>query len=235
VWAHYFDPHDLYDAHEGFDFGSEDVDRYDSEIAFTDHHVGRLLDGLRARGLEERTIVVFVADHGEEFRDHGQLRHSKTLYEEVLRVPLVVRVPGFAPARVAPPVRTLDVAPTLTALVGLPVPAAFTGHAWRAQRGAFLTPPPRTLVAETRRLADKRGIREGAWKLILDRASGRVELFDLASDPEERKNRVRRHPEIATALQKKLEDYYKTPGRTVAEHALTPEMEETLKSLGYLQ
>jgi len=62
-----------------------------------------------------------------------------------------------------------------------------------------------------------------------------TELFDVASDPEERRNRVRRHPEIAAALQRKLEDYYKAPGRTVAEHALTPEMEETLRSLGYLQ
>ena len=75
------------------------LDQYDGEILFNDHHVGRLLDGLRAQGVLQDAIIIVTSDHGEEFFEHGQIGHGKSLYDEVLRVPFMVRWPGrIAPA-----------------------------------------------------------------------------------------------------------------------------------------
>jgi arylsulfatase A-like enzyme len=95
-------------------------DLYDGAVAAADEAVGELLESLRARGLLERTVVALVSDHGEEFGEHGGLLHGRTLYEEVLRVPLLLRAPGVAPAVVGETVDQCDVAPTLRALAGLP-------------------------------------------------------------------------------------------------------------------
>ena len=100
TWLHYFDPHSHYFGHPEFDFGSEAIDRYDSEIRYTDEHIGRVLGTLEQLDLWDNTIIIFVADHGEEFLDHGGRRHTKTLYNEVVRIPLTVYVPGFRPARI---------------------------------------------------------------------------------------------------------------------------------------
>ena len=76
---------------------------YDEEVVFTDRHIGRLLDALEERGIADDTIVVLTSDHGEGLdahEDHGHLFHGPTLYDEVIRVPLIVRGPGFTPRRV---------------------------------------------------------------------------------------------------------------------------------------
>ena len=101
LWLHYFDPHYKYVEHEGISetFGVEDpLERYDGEIRFTDGYIGEVLDALARTGLDESTIVVLVADHGEEFLDHGGQYHGHTLYQELVHVPLVVRAPGSSRA-----------------------------------------------------------------------------------------------------------------------------------------
>ncbi|MFN0008802.1 MAG: sulfatase, partial [Planctomycetota bacterium] len=121
LWLHYFDPHAPYLVHEGISerFGTEtDLDRYDGEIAFTDQHLGRLLEAFERLGLAENTILVVVADHGEEFGEHGVQGHGYDLHEEVVRGPLIVRAPGIAPRRVSEVVPTVDVMPTLLELCG---------------------------------------------------------------------------------------------------------------------
>ena len=93
---------------------------YNGEIAFTDHEIGRLLDGLRDSGLAEHTIVVFTADHGEEFLDHGGVAHGHTMYDELVRIPLIVAWPGqLEPRTVAATVGHVDLAPTLCELAGI--------------------------------------------------------------------------------------------------------------------
>jgi len=106
------------------------VSLYDGEIHYADSLVGRLLDKLRALGMIERTIVIIVSDHGEEFFDHGRLGHSHTLYDELLLVPLVIRFPSASHhGRITRQVRSMDIFPTVLDAVGLPVPPGSTPRA----------------------------------------------------------------------------------------------------------
>jgi arylsulfatase A-like enzyme len=122
MWVHYFDPHFEYLAHDEWSaFGDEPVNRYDQEIAHTDRHIGRLLDALEERGMLERTVVVFTADHGEEFGDHGGEFHY-TSYEEVMRVPLVIAGPGVELGTTDVRAQQIDMMPTVLALLGVDAP-----------------------------------------------------------------------------------------------------------------
>ncbi len=235
LWIHYFDPHDAYLDHPERPFGPQPVDRYDSEIAWTDRQVGRLLDGLKQQGLEERTLVVFVADHGEGFGAHRHLYHTVTLFDELLRVPLILRVPGLAAQRVAEPVALLDLAPTLLQLLGEPLPAEFEGRPVPLREGRFRPDPERRIVAETQRFADLRSLRVGRYKLIQDRAKGGRKLFDLQADPGEQRNLRRQRPELAAALLAELEAHYATGVKQAPGRELPPEVEEKLRSLGYVK
>jgi choline-sulfatase len=234
LWLHYFDPHDAYLAHEGHAFGDRDSDRYDSEIAFTDAQIGRFLDGLRERGLAERTVVALVADHGEEFGDHGGFRHSKTLYDELLRIPFLLHVPGLPAGRVERVVRGIDVAPTLLEVVGVPVPAAFAGRAVPWTAAGFALEADRVHVAETQNLGDQRAILTWPWKLIEVRNEDRVRLFDLAADPGEQRNLWKERPDVGQPLRERLSEHYRQ--RRVAPEAAVPsEIDEAIRSLGYTQ
>jgi arylsulfatase A-like enzyme len=235
LWVHYFDPHDAYLAHAGLDFGTQPVDRYDSEIAWTDRQLGRLLDALRESGRLERTIVVVLADHGEGFGAHRQLYHTSTLFQELLHVPLIVRVPGFPPQRVPDVVAESDVAPTLLALLGLPVPPEFRGRALKFERGRFRTGGERMVVAETQRFADLRSLRAGRFKLIQDRATGRQRLFDLQADPDEQANLAKQRPDLVERLQAALDAHYASGSTRAPEKELPEDLERDLRSLGYIQ
>ena len=119
LWVHYYDPHYEYERHPGFEsFGDGEVDLYDHEILFTDHHIGRLLDDLRRRGLYDRTVVVITGDHGEGFGEHGIDLHGYHLYAAQTKVPFIIRVPGLAARVVTTPVGHIDIMPTLVNLVG---------------------------------------------------------------------------------------------------------------------
>ena len=121
LWVHYYDPHYAYEPHAGTpSFGSGRVDLYDGEIAFTDHHIGRLVDDLRAKGLYDKTVIVVTGDHGEGFGEHGIDLHGYHLYAPQTKVPMIVRVPGLAPRRSITPAGHVDLLPTLANLVGAP-------------------------------------------------------------------------------------------------------------------
>lgn len=119
LWVHYYDPHYAYEPHPELpSFGTSRVDLYDGEIAFTDHHIGRLLDDLRAKGLYDKTVVVVTGDHGEGFGEHGVELHGYHLYAPQTKVPMIVRVPGVAPRRSTLPAGHVDILPTLANLAG---------------------------------------------------------------------------------------------------------------------
>ena len=203
LWLHYFDPHDTYLEHEGLSerFGTEsERELYEGEVAFTDLHLGRVFDGLEQLGLSEDTIVVFTADHGEEFGDHDGHGHGHTLYAELLRVPLIVRVPGAAPGRTSELVSLVDLAPSVREWCALP-PRSSSGQSWAPlfEGGAL---QPRAALAELRLDADRpldAWIEDG-WKLVIDASSGEYELYELASDPSEQRDRADEEPARAARM-----------------------------------
>jgi arylsulfatase A-like enzyme len=170
LWLHYFDPHDAYLSHPGYSekFGmKEEIDLYDGEIAFTDDYVGRVLDELKRSGLDDDTIVVVVADHGEEFFEHGCMRHGNNLYEETVRVPFMIRAPGFHPTRVEPVIATVDLMPTLLELVRVPIGHPIEGKSLVPMlRGERV--PDREAVSEVywHDKQDMKSLRRGVWKYI---------------------------------------------------------------------
>jgi len=178
---------------------------YDNEVLCADRLVGRLFALLRRHGLWEDTLVVVLSDHGEEFREHGGWGHGRTVYEELVRVPLIVR-DGRHAGVVSAPVALLDVAPTLLELAGVPVPPDREGSSLaRLLRGeddpAFagrpllldvpdLLPPVQALVA-------------GRWKVVRYGRSRPWELYDLQDDPGEARN-VAAGSELGARLAREL-------------------------------
>jgi arylsulfatase A-like enzyme len=121
--------------------------QYDGDIAYGDREFGRFIRGLRGAGLYDRALVVFTADHGEEFLDHGKWLHGRSVFDELVRVPLIVKLPGQADAgrRVRDQVRSVDILPTILENEGLPVPKppTITGRPLQDVCGRAEPPPLR--------------------------------------------------------------------------------------------
>lgn len=201
LWLHFFEAHEPYELHAGFDFGKRALDRYHSEVAYVDHHLGRFLSAL-ARERPE-AVVALTADHGEEFGEHGGHYHGNALYEPQVRVPLVIRVPGLDARRVGgSPVQTIDLPVTLLGLLDLPLPATMRGR----DLGPWLVgEDPRRLLPVFAEIDQKRMAAHGSEKLICDFARDFCELYDLKTDPEERRNLVDRRPEAVHRLRRELD------------------------------
>jgi arylsulfatase A-like enzyme len=214
---------------------------YDGEIAWVDSNIGRILKSLRSLGVDNNTIVVITADHGEEFLEHGQAAHYKTLYDEVLRVPLVIRYPGHViPGRqLEGQVRLMDVAPTILALAGLPVLHPHTGAEARSLACLLTSPSPRAAPVLTA-FGDLRGevasVRTGDAKLIRDLRTQREEFYNLDADPGERKNLDAVKQRERDQLRLMLNHWRSSAAATAKEEAdLDDEEKASLKSLGYMQ
>jgi arylsulfatase A-like enzyme len=204
VWIHFFEPHEPYERHDGFSFGASDIDRYDSEIAYTDAAVGRLIAAVRKR--RPNTVIVIAADHGEEFDEHGGRYHGSTLYDEQLRVPLIVSIPGIPAHVVDGPVELLDIAPTLLNLLDIPVPVRMRG----TDLGPWLGVPPAPsarLPPAFAEVEDKRMVVAGTDKLLCDLHWGSCAYYDLAADPHEQRNLAEARPERAAALRSTLDHW----------------------------
>ena len=214
------------------------IDLYDAGIRQFDDELGRLLDALAGR---DDTLLVVTSDHGEEFLEHGSLLHGRTQYEEVVRVPLIVRGPGVpAGARVATTVSLLDVMPTILSAVGAPVPTGLDGvdlsSTWRGKAAAI---GERFLFHEADHNNAQpdvtRAIRHDHDKLHLDRLTGAVTLFDLATDPGEHRDLAAERAPLASDLRARLDAFRQQHAEGGAAVTLTPEQLERLKSLGYVR
>jgi arylsulfatase A-like enzyme len=165
---------------------------YDAEVALLDARLAWLFDELARRGVLERALVVFTADHGEEFREHGQLLHGTSLFEELIRVPLIVVGAGWPAGRlVEDRVSLVDVGPTLLAEVGLPAEPRFEGRSLRPLRDGARAPvdllaeqPPNTRAPDLGR--HRLAFLHGPVKLLVPRGEARPLLYDLDLDPGER-------------------------------------------------
>jgi arylsulfatase A-like enzyme len=179
---------------------------YDGEIRFVDEYVGRLVGLLREIGVWNRTILVLLSDHGEEFWDHGSVLHAHSVFQEVLRVPLIVHLPEGARAgtRVAEPVRLLDVAPTLYDLVRLPIPPAVQGTSLAARMQGKDARAPASMAQG----GSASAWIDYPWKLIETRSGERGEwsaaLYDLSSDPKETMDVASQNPDVVARLRQEL-------------------------------
>lgn len=197
LWAHYTDPHSEYVRHDGFEFGPGSRGAYDSEVAFVDHHVGRVLDALRKGPHWNRTAVILTSDHGEAFGEHGMIRHGFELWEELVRVPLLVRVPGLPAQRIQQRRSVIDVAPTVLELMRVPLPSGqgvdfVSGQSLllelTAKSGSPLATRPVFIdMSAGPHNAERRAYIHDDLKLVT--SAGRpLGLYDLAADPAEKHN-----------------------------------------------
>lgn len=211
VWAHYYDPHDPYFEVEGHPAeDSSDAARYRAITRYLDAELGRLFDGLRARGLWDDTVIILTADHGDEFGDHGHRFHGRTLYEEMVHVPLILRVPGVDARALPTPIGQMELAPTLLDLLGIPIPRDWIGRSradeLRTGQRAPIEPVFFEVFPDSNYDAHQVGMRLGDLKLIYRLDQNYFELYDLAADPRERDNVYDLHPD-APALRAELMVY----------------------------
>jgi len=261
LWVHYVDPHAPYRLQEGFarPLGVavrgevSRSDRYDTEVAFVDFQLGRLLAAIdRDPALKANTLFVFAADHGESLGEHGYWGHGRNLYEPTLRIPL-----GFAWAgKIRPgttidaPALNIDVAPTILGLAGLPPPPGFRGFNWtpvfqgaappRDRIALFQAHKGAVLTAQEAASARRKGLLEvgvmiGEHKEIFRLAEHRLWLFDLGKDPRETRSVA-----STSQLSQRLHEWMDTVQKgLIATDRLGPaeidaENAEQLRALGYV-
>ncbi len=281
LFLHYYDPHWHYDppppydrtfdpTYEGsasgvwWDFKNQTAETidprdlqhikalYDGEILYTDRHLARLFRAMKQIGVFDKAVVVVTSDHGEEFLDHGHWEHQKTLYEEQIRVPLLIKLPEskHRGRRIHEQVSLVDVAPTISEVIGLPVPSSFQGR----NLLRFLAGAPGGLASseawsETEHTVDgshKVSLRTGAdgRKLIFSLherdEDALVELYDLDRDAQEGSNLIASSPFSIEAEQGRLQDFLSDASELrEATHALpvelTTEQLDKLRALGYVR
>jgi len=275
LFVHYMDPHAPYSPPEPFfsSFADRDYPRrahqwvfndfdqfehsdadvrqlkdlYDGELAYTDSAIESLLGELGGRGLLDDAVIVYSADHGEEFQEHGGWGHGRSLFEEVLHVPFALRVPGIAPRRVGDLVNLIDLAPTVLEALGIEPPATYAGTSLiPLMKGAAL--PERLLFSETERTPDAShhlAIRSGHLKYVAvttpSEGGGppivqRESLYDLEKDPGER-DPVETGPELEP-FRKRVEEFLLRASREVEAGPaieLSEEEQERLRALGYIR
>jgi arylsulfatase A-like enzyme len=203
AWFHFFDPHAQYVTHEGApDFSGKGAFAqsralYDGEVWFTDKHIGRVLDYVESQPWAEDTAIVMTADHGEAFYEHGMLYHGSEIWNELVRVPLIIYVPGAEPRRVSVNRSHIDITPTIIELMAQPVPedAELRGKslltdvylpkdAEYEERDVYIDMPPGPFNGVRRAVIAGPG---PGMKLIHSGAYN-YQLFDLANDPDEKKD-----------------------------------------------
>jgi arylsulfatase A-like enzyme len=250
MWVHYSDPHAPYRFHRKYnpwgvkpgklDKRDEVRAQYDSEIAYTDEQISRLLEVLPADA-----VILFVADHGESLYEHDYLGHGRRIYQAGLQIPLMIRASGVESGRTNVPARGVDIGPTLLGLAGFaPLPGMLG-----VDLIASPPEPDRIRVVETyggavpnlpgahALMASRPPQRQGAlaegWKLILN--GEEREVFYLPEDPMEGKNLAEREPGHAAALDRLIREWVEaTPTGEAGTAELSSEDVQALENLGYL-
>ncbi len=221
------------------------VARYDGEIAWTDHHIGKIIDLLDSAGLRDQTVLAVTADHGEEFFEHGQFGHHKELYRESIAIPWILRAPGLPPDVVREPVALVDIAPTLLDLLDLPPLQVVAGRSLAPRLNHQSWQPSDYRLSELVRL--KKGnlasLRTEDWMLLLQPEPLEWKaLFDLKQDADETAAIAKDDPRWRTAeatwkrAQEHLDRLRQAHELSESSEggALNTEMEEQLRALGYL-
>jgi len=277
LFIHYFDPHLPYIPPERYyrlfredetvrGIQSEGnkrelVAKYDGELAYLDHNLGKFFTRLKECNLYDNSMIIITSDHGEFFGEHDMWIHGYEIYEEVLRVPLIIKYPVSFPQHGAYEQRVslVDIMPTLLHFLGLPLPHGCQGTDLFKERSRVMAEVYRSKYTEIydlfidRYVKDERFRKEGRLArqlkaLYLDNykyikeypaeLQGRDELYDIENDPQELYNVIETMPERAKEMEMLLTEWLKVDehhGAQPQPAILDKATEEGLRSLGYLQ
>lgn len=195
LYTHLMEPHAPYDRASKT---GEPFERYLAEVELIDRQIGRVLRAMQSPGLRDRAYLIITSDHGEAFGEHGTDGHTKTIYEELVRVPLMIIGPGVRRQTIAEPVAHVDLGPTILDLFGLETPATFRGESLAPILFGSPSRLARPIFAEGRL---RRAYYRGDIKVITDERRKTVEAFDLQKDPKELTNLAAHNdPRVKQAL-----------------------------------
>lgn len=244
VWLHLYDPHSDYNPPEPYH--TQYAGRlYDGEVAYVDSQLARLFSSLRTSGIYDRALIVLLSDHGESLGEHGEDEHGFFVYNSTLRVPLIFKLPrgqGSMARVIQPSVGTIDVAPTLLELLRLrdSLSRQFQGTSLASLILGKSVSSERPVYAETYYPHDSFGwspLRALSTRRFHYIEAPRPEIYDLAADPDEKRNLYEQRHAESEALRSQLRDFERRYAATASPAKgppLAPETLEKLKSLGYL-
>jgi arylsulfatase A-like enzyme len=206
---------DLWKKAGGIDFGNSPRDLYDNNLSYLDRAFERFVGWLKQENIYDRTVILFTSDHGEQFWEHGASLHGHTLYEEEIRIPLILFAPGIQKRFDEVPVISADMAPTIADLAGYSVDPPYADF----HMGISLVPMILRNEREPYLNRDVAGrasfkrryflYRNWVWKLVYFAELDLLQLFNVVRDPLEKNNLLEEEPELAGALQRELFDYLK--------------------------
>jgi arylsulfatase A-like enzyme/Flp pilus assembly protein TadD len=250
MFVHYYDPHTDYDAPEPFgskfssqfDIGVDKLrNNYAEEILYTDHCIKQVVDKLKEIGQYDSTLIIITGDHGEMFGEHMEMSHGYFVYRNVLRIPLIFKLPGKKkPVRVKDNCGLMDIVPTICDLLDIEVPKAVQGKSLTSyfkngassdeKRSIFcesLTPTTLSANSLLSVINDK-------WQYI---QTTRPELYNLVNDPYERNDLIAKESQRARILQDSLREILESSVKSENNSSLeiNDEARKKLESLGYIQ
>lgn len=221
-------------------------DLYDAAIRQLDDGLADIVATLDETGLLDETLIVLTSDHGEQFMDHGSLSHGENHYQEVMRVPWIMRGPGIAAGRrIESMVSLIDLMPTVLDVLQVPSPPGLDGlnvaPTWQDPPGELV---PRSIFAEAELSTDfqfkpgtfdvKKAVRDARFKLHHDASTNQRELYDLLADPGETSNLAETEKDVSDRLMRELEAFMSAPATSQPSAPLTSEQMRSLKSVGYV-
>lgn len=266
-WLHYMDAHGPYQSKKGFSYLNRiraDLlfrkavnkpkaitdnecrilfDWYKEEVGYLDDQLGKLFESLRRMGKYENTLIIVTADHGEEFREHGRLTHHSTLYEEIIHVPVIIKLPysQHQGKIVEKPIELVQIFPTILDVLGFETDLALDGKSLLPLIDGNGEQSQSDFAISQGKFSPKyrAAIRNEEWKLILDDSLPRPELYNLKKDPRELSDVVRDNPQVAfeleTLLRENLTKTFGGNGKSESpQENVDKEVLERLKELGYL-
>ncbi len=266
IWAHFMDPHTPYDPPSRFrtePFTNDNLpypppgakldenlvrSLHQAEVAYVDEQLGIIMNEVDRLGLRDNTYMIFSSDHGEELFEHGKFGHGMTLFEEQVRVPLLIAGPGIRHALVKTPISAIDLIPTLAELAHVPSQPAWRGRGFAATLTKGVPLKARVVFFQGTGLLPKppeplQGLRRGNFKLIRGMNSGKLRLYDLKRDSRELRDIAPAAPGIIRILEPELTAWRQSFPESIGMfHLLRKESIEpntkaiqNLKALGYVE
>lgn len=246
LFLHYFDPHEPYVPHDDFVFTSYSFlnltrDRYDGEIAYTDHCIGQVIKKLKELKIFDKTLLIITADHGESLGDHSEITHAYFIYHSTIHIPLIIKAPGGPKnVKVDQVTGLVDIVPTVCGFLGIAVPPEAEGRDVRA----FFAPGSaskearfiysETLLPTKYGLSPILGLTGNRWKYL---HSAKPELYDIVRDPHEKRDLFEKEHARVDLMQERLKAVLKNSiieSTMDSRKVLGADAVKRLKSLGYV-